>query len=226
MRNERHSDHEYGRISINTIAPETSPLVSPLNSLVHIPSHEVDREDRSPSRSRSYSPSHLSSRRSFVVNSENEPATKEGGNNSYSKRPRNSYLKRFGHFGWWWEIGSALFTIACTALIIAILFSMDGKPIEKWKFRSIQPNSLVAIFSTLAKSSLLFPIAECMGQLKWSYFKEPGPVSQLQRFDTASRGPWGAALLLWHVRGRAFLASLGAVVTVLLLAFEPFAQQV
>lgn len=129
-------------------------------------------------------------------------------------------------FGWWWEITAALLTVACTVLIMVILFSMDGKPLARWRYRFIQPNSLVAIFSTLAKSSLLFPIAECLGQLKWSYFEKPRPISHLQRFDSASRGPWGAVLLLWEVKGRAIVASLGAVVTVMLLVFEPFAQQV
>jgi hypothetical protein len=92
---------------------------------------------------------------------------------------------------------------------------------------SIHPaNSLVAIFSTIAKSSLLFPLAECMGQLKWAYFEKPRSATYLQSFDSASRGPWGAVQLLWQVKGRAVLASVGAFVTVLLLAFEPFAQQV
>jgi hypothetical protein len=138
--------------------------------------------------------------------------------------------RRLFHFGWWWELGSACVAIISTALIVAILVDMDGKPLANWRFHTnlIQPNSLVAVFSTLAKSSLLYPIAECLGQLKWSYFEKrsSGTLNQLQHFDWASRGPWGAARLLWDVKWRAVLASLGAIVTILLLAFEPFAQQV
>lgn len=151
---------------------------------------------------------------------EAEKVTTQSGvlHNSHSRRPTG--------FGWWWETGSAFLTTACTMIIVTILFLMDGKPVTEWKFRFIQPNSAVAVFSTIAKSSLLFPLAECMGQLKWAYFETPRPVSRLEYFDAASRGPWGAAKLLWEIKGRALLASLGAIVTLLLLTFEPFAQQV
>ena len=57
-------------------------------------------------------------------------------------------------------------------LILAILFTMDGKPMRDWKL-PIQPNSLIAVSSTIAKSALLVPLAECIGQLKWIYFHTP-----------------------------------------------------
>jgi hypothetical protein len=44
-------------------------------------------------------------------------------------------------------------------------------------------------------------------------------------FDKASRGPWGAALLLYRTKGRS-LAALGALLIVLLLAIDSFFQQV
>lgn len=129
--------------------------------------------------------------------------------------------------GWWWEVASTFLAITCTSLIVAILFSMDGKSIENWRL-PIQPNSLVAVFSTIAKSALLYPLAECIGQLKWEYFDttRAKPLSQLYAFDIASRGPWGAFKFTWSTRGRALLASMGAAITVLMLAFEPFTQQV
>ena len=49
----------------------------------------------------------------------------------------------------------------------------------------------------------------------------------MQSFDNASGGPWGSAVLLCEIKGRvAWLASAGASLTILLLAFEPFTQQV
>lgn len=48
----------------------------------------------------------------------------------------------------------------------------------------------------------------------------------MEVFDEASRGPWGSLKFLWETKGTATLPSLGAFVTILLLAFEPFAQQV
>lgn len=94
----------------------------------------------------------------------------------------------------------------------------------------IQPNSLVAIFSTIAKSALLVPVSECIGQLKWVYFQvtQSKPLGQLHEFDRASRGPWGSLTFLLRLRLErcALLASLGATLTILSLGFEPFTQQV
>lgn len=47
----------------------------------------------------------------------------------------------------------------------------------------------------------------------------------MQAFDDASRGPWGAAILLWKAKSTAILANAGAAVVLLCLAFEPFTQQ-
>ncbi|KAF2796181.1 hypothetical protein K505DRAFT_1967 [Melanomma pulvis-pyrius CBS 109.77] len=143
------------------------------------------------------------------------------------RKQTSSSGNRVISMGWWWEVASAFLGIICTSLIVAILFSMDGKSIENWRL-PIQPNSLVAVFSTIAKSALLYPLAECIGQLKWEYFDTTTakPLSQLYAFDTASRGPWGAFKFTWSTRGRALLASMGAAITVLMLAFEPFTQQV
>jgi hypothetical protein len=111
------------------------------------------------------------------------------------------------------------------SIIVAILCSMDGKPMRLWTL-PIQPNSLVAVFSTITKSALLVPIAESIGQLKWDYFSKPRAVQHMQTFDQASRGPWGALVFLWKTRGTAILATFGSLITVLMLAFEPFTQQV
>ncbi|KAH6852919.1 hypothetical protein BKA58DRAFT_444724 [Alternaria rosae] len=106
---------------------------------------------------------------------------------------------------------------------------MDGKPMIDWKL-PIQPNSLIAVFSTIAKSALPVPLAECIGQLKWIYFHTPQskPVNRLYDFDVATRGPCGAFTFRYKLRLRksAALASFGAVLTILSLGFEPFTQQV
>lgn len=47
----------------------------------------------------------------------------------------------------------------------------------------------------------------------------------MQVFDDASRGPLGALILLWKTRGVAWLAGVGALVTVLVMTYEPFSQQ-
>jgi hypothetical protein len=134
--------------------------------------------------------------------------------------------RRWGLSGWWWEVGSLFLTITCMVLTTAIFMLMDNKPLRTWRL-PIEPNALIAVFSTITKTTLLFPLSECIGQLKWGYFTQPRQLSKMHAFDIASRGPWGATLFLWETNGIAApLASIGAAVTILLLAFEPFMQQV
>ncbi|KAF2014124.1 hypothetical protein BU24DRAFT_462940 [Aaosphaeria arxii CBS 175.79] len=127
--------------------------------------------------------------------------------------------------GWWWEAGAIALGTICTILTVAVLFTIDGKSMRTWAL-PIQPNSLVSVFSVVTKSALLVPIAESIGQLKWSYFSRPRCLEHIEIFDEASRGPWGACVFLWKTRGTRSLAAVGAIITILLLGFEPFTQQV
>ncbi|KAF1969815.1 hypothetical protein BU23DRAFT_476045 [Bimuria novae-zelandiae CBS 107.79] len=105
---------------------------------------------------------------------------------------------------------------------------MDGKPLGHWKL-PIQPNSLIAVFSTVGKTGLLVPLSECIVQLKWVYFhsNKAKPLRRMHVFDAASRGPWGSFTFLLNIRLllTAWLAYLGAITVVLRLAYEPFTQQ-
>lgn len=212
--------YDYERLSFDNTILDTSSLASTLSYIMpspyspgtHVEGDGHHQESLSQNRSSLHEPFSGTIKKSVIDDSQQHEV-------------HRTVLQRVIHFGWWWETGSAILAVVCTALIVAILFAMDGKSVNDWKIM-IQPNSLVAVFSTIAKSSLLFPLAECMGQLKWAYFERPRKVSEMQIFDMASRGPWGSLQLLWTTKGRAMLASLGAVVTILMLAFEPFAQQV
>lgn len=166
-----------------------------------------------------------------------EASLDEGTDTLLARRRSISFLSKGPHevpralkkslwlFEWSWELGSIFMSVICMCLIASILFYMDGKPTRTWKL-PIQPNSLVAVFSTVAKSALLVPIAESIGQIKWDFFKRSRPLIHMQTFDEASRGPWGAAVLLWKTRGTSLLAAFGSIITILLLTFEPFTQQV
>ncbi|KAH7121262.1 hypothetical protein B0J11DRAFT_62108 [Dendryphion nanum] len=137
--------------------------------------------------------------------------------------PTKNILRREFHWNWSWEICGALLSIVCTTLMASIFFSMNERPLSHWKL-PIQPNSLIAVFSTVAKSALLVPVTECISQLKWIYFEKRHPLSHMQVFDDASRGPWGSLVLLQKVKLN--LGTLGAVITILALTLEPFTQQV
>ena len=52
-----------------------------------------------------------------------------------------------------------------------------------------------------AKGMLLLAVAESISQYKWLYFRGNGSktLGDLQTYDTASRGPWGALQMLFTV---------------------------
>jgi hypothetical protein len=137
---------------------------------------------------------------------------------------------------WIWQISTALLSLAGLVASIILLLSIQRHPrLSDWTFShaklritsNLSPNTLIAIFSAISKSAMLFAIADCIGQLKWvRFYQQPHLLRELQTYDEASRGPWGALKLIWKTKGTALLASFGAFLTIIALALDPFSQQV
>jgi hypothetical protein len=142
--------------------------------------------------------------------------------------------KRFDEFTcsrivdtWFYEVIAMIFSLMCFTGIIAALIVYDDKPAPGFSY-GLTLNAIISLLAAASKSSLIFVIAECIGQLKWLWFYQPGEkktLDEMQLFDDASRGPMGSISVIWRHRSRS-LASLGAVITVLAFAFDPFMQQV
>ncbi|KAI5358121.1 hypothetical protein Slin14017_G114820 [Septoria linicola] len=114
-------------------------------------------------------------------------------------------------------------------LLAGLLSVLNNKPSRDWQISgvSITPNALIAIITTFSKSALLLPVAECIAQMKWPYFQQQAHLAwHLQVFDDLSRGPLRSMKLPWRLNIHTRMASLGAVITILALAVEPFTQQV
>ncbi|KAK3322972.1 hypothetical protein B0H66DRAFT_620990 [Apodospora peruviana] len=134
--------------------------------------------------------------------------------------------RRIVSWWWWWEIGSMIVSVICLALIIAVLIKADNLALQSW-YLPIQPNSLISVFTTVGKSAMMVSVATCLSQLKWRHFQTGArPLRNLQIFDDASRGPWGALMFFGYVRSPAITAFLLAFVTLVGLGFEPSAQQI
>jgi len=127
-------------------------------------------------------------------------------------------------FSWTGECLCVLFALANLVSLVVLLILRKDKPLPKWP-SLLGINTLVSIFSSLIKVGLLFCVAECLGELKWIWFERPQALSDFDRFDSASRGPWGACGLIVK-RPSNFLSTLGAVITVIAIAVDPFTQQV
>jgi len=74
------------------------------------------------------------------------------------------------------------------------------------------------------KAAMLLILTEGISQLKWVWYTRPHPLDDLAKFDSASRGPWGALQLIFAVRGRHIFATVGAIVMIAALAIDPVAQ--
>ncbi|KAK3395213.1 hypothetical protein B0H63DRAFT_386978 [Podospora didyma] len=126
---------------------------------------------------------------------------------------------------WTYEMVSMLVAIAAVGSIIAVLSYYDGKPLPSWP-SSLTINAVVAILATVATASMSVPLSSGLGQLKWIRFKEGrAPLSDMELFDDASRGPYGALNLLLRARG-GFVGSFGAIIMVIVLLLNPFSQQI
>lgn len=126
---------------------------------------------------------------------------------------------------WLHEVIATVFSLACFASIVGVLVAYDQEPTPSLSY-GLTLNAIISILATASKSSLVFTIGECIGQLKWVWFhKSPRQVDGMQLFDSASRGPLGSLMVIFKHRGQS-LVSLGAIVIILALAFEPFLQQI
>ena len=143
---------------------------------------------------------------------------------------------------WYLEVTAIVGSLILLVALIVILGKLDNQPIFNWN--GVTLNTIVSILSTTAKAWLMLVLAETISQWKWILFSSRRRLLiDLQALDEASRGPLGSFKLLWHARGGSvyhqgyneltirvanycrLLVWIGAVTTLLALAFDPFVQQ-
>lgn len=129
----------------------------------------------------------------------------------------NNVFKR-----WLFELMSWIVSASCMTAIIVIYFHIRDRPISEGGGVYL---TLTNILGKVSSAALILPITEAIGQLKWNWFHSSNAIWDFEIFDKASRGPWGAFMLLFRTQGRS-LAALGALLILLLLAIDTFFQQV
>ncbi|KAK3295021.1 uncharacterized protein B0H64DRAFT_200452 [Chaetomium fimeti] len=126
---------------------------------------------------------------------------------------------------WWWEIGALCISTICCGLLILFLANIDGMAVSLWSLW-IQPSTAIAILAAFTKTSMMVPVVSCISQLKWRHFRtRHRPLSHLDLVDDASRGPWGALVVLFQLPRFSLVISMLALVTIINLGVEPSAQQ-
>lgn len=157
--------------------------------------------------------------------------SKEAGERTDQRHVSKSVLWRSMSLdSWLYEFIAICFSVWCL-LASAYLLMTYNYTVLPQIVPGVTLNAVISSLATASKSSLIFVIGECIGQLRWISFRKaafsssPKPLSLAQTYDTASRGPWGSFLMLYHDRGRS-LVTIGSLIMVLSLAFDPFIQQV
>ncbi|KAI0967336.1 hypothetical protein F4678DRAFT_465584 [Xylaria arbuscula] len=145
---------------------------------------------------------------------------------SGSATPFSLRLNRLLSDTWLWEIVLVILSGLFFALIIVILKIYNRKEVPQFAY-GITLNAIISILATFSKSSLLVAVAASISQFKWHWYRSSDGkrLFDMQLFDDASRGPLGAIQILARVSRWPF-ASVGAIVFVLVPAFDPFVQQV
>ncbi|KAK6079533.1 hypothetical protein SCUP234_05702 [Seiridium cupressi] len=140
--------------------------------------------------------------------------------------------ERFSSSWWWWEIGGAILALIGLFMTIAVLATLDNKPVDDWKY-NIQPSSLLSTLTTVGKTGVMLVLGSCVSQLKWLHFQQPNRLSHLKIYDDVSRAsPVGAAQMFWKIGCRPFklrldiVATAFALVSLLSLAIDPMIQQI
>ncbi|KAE9369962.1 hypothetical protein N431DRAFT_511930 [Stipitochalara longipes BDJ] len=104
---------------------------------------------------------------------------------------------------WFPEILAILLSLISFLMILVLLKVYDNRPLFVWHGATL--NTFVSTVATLGKALLLFTVSACMSQWKYIWF------SQARR-----------KLIDFEV----FDISIGAVITILSLAIDPFVQQI
>ncbi|KAK2058141.1 hypothetical protein LY76DRAFT_66271 [Colletotrichum caudatum] len=100
-------------------------------------------------------------------------------------------------YHWILEICAVILSIMALAAIAVLLPLYNNKPLSTWRFE-YSLNTVVSILGATSRASLAFAISACISQGKWNWFRRrDAHLMVFDRFEEASRGPWGGLRLLW-----------------------------
>ncbi|KAI0965900.1 hypothetical protein F4678DRAFT_476309 [Xylaria arbuscula] len=143
---------------------------------------------------------------------------------SYSSSIKKSLV--FDTSGSWIpEIIAVIIALGAVGSIIGVLAKFNGHALPEWPYY-ITLNALIAVLAAVTAAAMNISLQNSMSQLKWIRFKETRTrLSDMEAYDEASRGTWGAIKLMFTLRG-GFLGSFGAFISIIVLLLGPFAQQI
>ncbi|KAF5966923.1 hypothetical protein FBULB1_11403 [Fusarium bulbicola] len=127
---------------------------------------------------------------------------------------------------WRWELLQLLIASGLFAAICIVLYMYSGKELPEWKNLGITLNTLISIIATFFRASIAIISSEVLSQLKWEWLSGSfRPMSDIQMFDTATRGVVGSLRLLPAIALRQPLTLEAILISFLSLGIGSFTQQ-
>ncbi|EQB54289.1 hypothetical protein CGLO_05898 [Colletotrichum gloeosporioides Cg-14] len=124
---------------------------------------------------------------------------------------------------WSFEIVTLLISVIAFMAIVILLSAYDGRA-QPRLYRGININTIIAILSTILKATLVFVVAEVIGQSKWAWMETPQRLRHVEYFHEAGKGAWGALKFLFTI-WKPMTTTLGAIVIIASFGIAPFSQQ-
>lgn len=107
-----------------------------------------------------------------------------------------------GEYHWTIEASAILLSISSMVAILILLPMYQNEPLSSWLL-PVSLNVVISVLGATSRASLAFAISACISQGKWNWYrKRNDSVMVFDRFEEASRGPWGSLRLLWWTKLR------------------------
>ncbi|KAI0431531.1 hypothetical protein F5Y09DRAFT_304356 [Xylaria sp. FL1042] len=131
----------------------------------------------------------------------------------------------------WWqdEYVYCLICLAAAIALVVLLFTYNGRVEPSWGIDMQLSTILIAIMSVY-RLALKAILESCISQGAWIWVsgfrkgKTEAKLEDFKMFDEASRGLYGALVLLWQMKASHF-ACIGSLITLLIQGFETFSSQ-
>lgn len=103
---------------------------------------------------------------------------------------------------WHWKFETFLLLLSVCSLIaiVVILAVEDDTTLSSWNF-FFSLNTVISVLGTISRASIASSVGSCLAQEKWNFFrKRNNHLYLFDRFDSASRGPFGGLKLLYWLK--------------------------
>ncbi|KAK0649745.1 hypothetical protein B0T16DRAFT_457127 [Cercophora newfieldiana] len=108
--------------------------------------------------------------------------------------------------------------------VVTLLIRFDQTDVQKWA-SIFSLNTWLSILAVVSRASLASAISGCISQAKWGWFSSRVEnLIAFDRFDDASKGPWGCLRLLPTIARRPHWIILGVMATIVLTPYGAFLQ--